>query len=298
MQDRSLNLVVGIATAGRREVLSETLDLLGRQTRLPDRILICPVSPSDVDPASVERFPTPVLIVDGAMGLPAQRNCILSASADADIVVFFDDDFFPNHEYLSEVERIFRDNPDVVAATGFLLADGAHGPGISTAEGLELIATSQDQPSNAQFTEVYGTYGCNMSFRMAPVRQNGVLFDENLALYGWQEDIDFSRRLAPYGRIIKSDEMRGVHLGNKRGRTSGVRLGYSQVANPIYLTRKGTFSRARAVRFITRNFVANVVRSLKPEPWVDRRGRLRGNLLAVGDIAVGRLSPLRILELD
>jgi hypothetical protein len=39
------------------------------------------------------------------------------------------------------------------------------------------------------------------------------------------------------------------------------------------------------------------VRSPWPEPWADRFGRFRGNLLALADWARGRLSPGRILEL-
>jgi hypothetical protein len=49
---------------------------------------------------------------------------------------------------------------------------------------------------------------------------------------------------------------------------------------------------------IARNLVANAVRSLRPEPWVDRRGRLRGNVLAVADLVRGRLDPRRVLLLE
>jgi GT2 family glycosyltransferase len=297
MRDRPLNLIVGIATAGRRTVLSATIELLARQTRLPDRLVICPASPDDVDAAAIDRFQAPVLVVNGATGLPAQRNRILSTCAEADVIVFFDDDFFPAPNYLSEVERLFLEKPDVVGATGFLLADGINGPGISAEDGLRILSESKQAPAERSF-ELYGAYGCNMSFRLAPVRQHGLLFDENLPLYGWQEDVDFSRQLATYGRIVKSDRMQGVHLGTKRGRTSGVRLGYSQVANPIYLTSKGTFAGTRAVRRIIKNILANALRSVRPEPWVDRRGRLKGNLIAIGDIVAGRLSPRRILELE
>jgi hypothetical protein len=45
------------------------------------------------------------------------------------------------------------------------------------------------------------------------------------------------------------------------------------------------------------NVVANAVRSLAPEPFVDRRGRLTGNLLAVKDLLLGRLSPERAADL-
>jgi hypothetical protein len=42
---------------------------------------------------------------------------------------------------------------------------------------------------------------------------------------------------------------------------------------------------------------ANLVHSIRPEPWNDRRGRLLGNARAVVDIVGGRLKPERILEL-
>ena len=48
MQATKLNIAVGIATAGRREVLAEMASFLARQQRLPDLLVICPVGPNDV----------------------------------------------------------------------------------------------------------------------------------------------------------------------------------------------------------------------------------------------------------
>ncbi|AZO77314.1 hypothetical protein B5U98_17255 [Bosea sp. Tri-39] len=45
-----------------------------------------------------------------------------------------------------------------------------------------------------------------------------------------------------------STALRGVHRAVKRGRTSGLRVGYSQIANTVYLARKGTMRRLRALR--------------------------------------------------
>jgi GT2 family glycosyltransferase len=296
---QQLVIAVGVATVGRREVLAKMTDFLAHQTRLPDRLVVCPVAPGDVDTEALERFPAPTLVVSGPIGLPAQRNRILSAVTEADIIVFFDDDFFADPSYLSNLETNFRANPDVVAITGYLLADGAKGPGLSVEQGLEIVqARVQSVPNNAQLVDFYGAYGCNMSFRLEPVRRQGILFDENLPLYGWQEDIDFALRMAPHGRVTKSEALRGVHLGIKVGRTSGVRFGYSQIANPIYLIRKGTMSWKHARMLMWRNLAANFVRSFFPEPWVDRKGRLKGNVLALIDMALGRISPRRILQLD
>jgi GT2 family glycosyltransferase len=296
MFENRLNLVVGIVTSGRREFLSEAVDILARQTRLPDRLLICPVRPEDVDLACLARFPVPSAIVTSTAGTTAQRNQVIVAATDGDVVVFFDDDFFACTDYLQQLESLFLTHDEVVGVTGCPLADGINGPGFSVAQAKSIISEAERKPVlGAGLLEVYGTYGCNMAFRLAPVRQHDVMFDENLPIYGWQEDIDFSRRLAPFGRIVRSEQLRGVHLGTKRGRTSGVQLGYSQIANPIYLVRKGTVSWRQ---IMWRNFAANLVRSLRPEPWIDRRGRLKGNILALIDIAKGRMSPNRIMGMN
>jgi len=69
-----LKIAVGIATTGRREVLTRTIDLLAHQTRLPDSLVICPVSPEDVDVASLERFPAQ------RSPWPGPRDCRHSAT--------------------------------------------------------------------------------------------------------------------------------------------------------------------------------------------------------------------------
>jgi len=299
MGANGLNIVVGIATTGRAEILARTIDLLAQQTRLPDRLVICPAGAGDVDAGSLARFPMPAVVVQGPVGLPAQRNKILSAAFPADIIVFFDDDFFAEPDYLANLENIFVAHPDVVGVTGALLADGAQGPGLSVEQGLQIIRSSQqaNNPAKGDFLDCYGAYGCNMAFRLKCIELNRIWFDENLPLYGWQEDIDFSHRLLPYGRIAKSATLRGVHLGIKLGRTSGVRFGYSQIANPVYLIAKGTMSWRHAGKLMWRNLAANSVRCIYPEPWIDRKGRLKGNFLALIDMALGRISPLRILQL-
>jgi hypothetical protein len=299
MPANKLKIVVGIATTRRREVLAQTIAILAEQTRLPDRLVICPVVREDVDELSLQAFPGPTVVVSGPMGLPAQRNRILASVTDADIIVFIDDDYFADAHYIENIETIFLARPDVIAATGFLIADGASGPGLSVEQGLQIIRSAPSSSSStSELIDWDSTYGCNMSFRLESIRAHEILFDENLPLYGWQEDIDFSRRVLPYGRIVLSGMLQGVHLGIKVGRTSGVRFGYSQIANPVYLIRKGSMPRSFANKIMWRNIAANLVRSFYPEPWIDRRGRLKGNLLALVDIMRGQISPGRILRLD
>jgi hypothetical protein len=292
-----LRIAVGIATAGRRTIVGYTLDLIAQQTRLPDILIVCPAVPEDLDAAALQHLPFETAVRIGKRGLTAQRNQILSAAETADVIVFFDDDFFPQLNYLAEIERLFLDHAEVVAITGRPIVDGANGPGVEADAALKLIVADGPRPDDHVFVPTYGTYGCNMSFRMQPIVQHGLLFDENLPLYGWQEDIDFSRQLADCGRIIDARVLRGVHLGTKGGRTSGVRFGYSQIANPVYLVRKGTLSLSFAAALMSRNLLSNVAKSVRPEPWVDRKGRLEGNWLAIRDLVTGRISPQRVLEL-
>jgi GT2 family glycosyltransferase len=293
-----LRLFIGIATAGRRDILSEMLRELALQSRLPDRVLICPTKPEDVDTDVLAGLPYATEVVTGGVGLPRQRNAIIRKSADCDAIVFFDDDFFPFPGYLANSEALLIDKPDVILATGRLLEDGIHGPGLSPAYARDLLAATRQPPPVGVLRDYYGVYGCNMLVRLDPVRRNDLSFDEALPLYAWQEDIDFSRQMAPYGRIVRADALSGVHLGVKGARASGVKFGYSQIANPTYLIRKGTMSFRFGMRHMTRNLLSNFGRAFRPEPHVDRLGRCKGNLRALLDLVTGRLHPGRILELD
>lgn len=276
--------------------MKRTLAALRLQHRLPDRIIVCPASDEDYDVASSEGLPCPVDVVSGPRGSSAQRNAILAA-CDEDVLLVMDDDFYPAPDYVQAVEALFLGHPEVVVATNQPLLDGATGPGVSHESAMELILAPAEQ-SAGTVENTYGGYGCNMSVRLSAVREHGVRFDENLPLYGWLEDIDFSRQLAPYGRIVNHSRLRGVHLATKRGRPSGVKLGYSQIANPSYLVRKGTVRFSYAFRHMWRNVAMNLARSPFPEPWVDRRGRLKGNCLALVDLLAGKSKPSNVLGLS
>jgi hypothetical protein len=189
--------------------------------------------------------------------------------------------------------------PDVVGLTGIMLADGISSSGILYEDAVVMIEDHerQKQPTTqAPDLELWdGLYGCNMAFRADVIA--GQQFDENLPLYAWQEDVDFAVRVAQGRKMGRTNGFAGVHQGVKSGRGSGKRLGYSQIVNPLYLLRKGSMKRRKAFVLVARNMIANHVRVLKPEPWIDRRGRALGNWLAIRDILYGIIDPTRILEL-
>ncbi|SDC04234.1 glycosyltransferase family 2 protein [Ruegeria marina] len=294
-----MRLIVSIPTTNRAAVVALTIQDIARQSRLPDLVLVVVADESDIDPAAIEGLPFPVAVQKSERGLTCQRNVALGMLEADDLALFLDDDFVMAPDYLANLERLFREYPDVVMATGTVLADGIHGPGLSYEYGRNLTMNVALPGATALSPkDIYNCYGCNMALRASYVVAHGVRFDQRLKLYGWLEDVDFSRQMAAYGRIVKSAALRGVHLGTKTGRSSGLRLGYSQVANPLYLNRKGTMAPIRVLNIVGRNLISNLVKSVRPEPEVDRLGRLKGNLQAFGDLMRGRLQPERILTFE
>lgn len=291
-----MRIAIGIATAGRVATASAILDRLARQSRPADKIIVCGASEACIEGLAASHPGSHVLV--GRKGLTLQRNDILDLLAGFDVAMFFDDDFVPAEDYLANVAKTFEAHPDIVMATGHVIADGATKKGITLEEADRLVAhDTAGRPHANDYTDLMGAYGCNMSMRLDIVRANHIRFDENLPLYSWLEDLDFGSQMARHGRIVRDNSLRGVHLGTKSGRQPGRKLGYSQVANPVYLARKGTLTWRYALYSIGRNLAANTVRSFSPEPWVDRRGRIAGNAMAFGDLVTGRLDPGRILSL-
>lgn len=295
VQRRSaLRIGVGIATMGRPLEIMQVLEALSHQTLPPELIIVSATCKEDVGPA-IDQFSASFIF--GSPGSCVQRNRAIDRMVDeCDVIVFFDDDYIPSRTALEGVSRLFSENPRIAGATGHLLADGINSPGISYEDAVGMVAEYDARDHAPYQSEDFwiGLYGCNMAFRANVIRD--VRFDEKLALYGWQEDIDFAARVLQRGSIVKSDAFVGVHRGVKKGRSSGVRLGYSQISNPLYLVQKGTMPRSYALKILSKNVSANLFRSFNPEPWIDRRGRVRGNLIALLDLIRGRLRPERIMD--
>jgi len=294
MQTPHLKIAVVVASKGRPREVTHLLQALAGQTLAPAQIIVSGVTEADTE--GVDAFPE-VAVVHGSAGLCAQRNRGIDAlHPDMDICAMLDDDYLPDPFALEGMSNLFAQNPDVVGANGRLLADGINSAGISYEAALAMLRDGQTGvvARPAILGAAHSLYGCNMVYRCSAIAE--LRFDEVLPLYGWQEDIDFSVRIAPRGRLVRSDAFQGVHRGVKSARLSGVRLGYSQIANPLYLVRKGTMPAGFAAQIMIQNVLANAVRSLAPEPWVDRLGRARGNWLAVRDALRDRADPRRVLE--
>jgi GT2 family glycosyltransferase len=293
-----LRIVVGIATYRRRDVLSDTLRALHAQTRRPDRILISTTQPEDVDAQVAADVEAEIFVSEP--GLCRQRNILLNELENtgdaADVIVFFDDDFIPRSDYLANVESLFSE-PDIASATGTLVGDDTRGPGFSLEEADRRIAQSHAVLQDSHLKDVHSVYGCNMALNYHLIRDRQLRFDERLALYGWLEDLDFSRRLSTNSRIVESPQLTGVHRAVKSGRVSGYRLGFSQIMNPLYLAQKKVVPWRWALTRAGKNALANFAGCFCPNPYMDRPGRLRGNLTAFWHLLQGKLSPEDIATL-
>lgn len=287
-----MSISIVVATFGRREDAEDLMADLQRQTRPADRVVFSVVRKEDAPDSDAAE-----VLVSEKQGSCVQRNVGLRAVRDdSDIVLFLDDDFVPHEDYLKELESVFSREPDIVGVTGYVVADGVTGRGLEREEALSMVAAgAEEAASRAEFEPRWSLYGCNMAFRLTALE--GLEFDERLPLYGWLEDMDLSFQVGKRGRLVQSNRLIGAHRGVKRGRTPGLRFGYSQIANPVYLLGKGTAPSRILYENMLWNLSANVLKSARPEPFIDRRGRLRGNLLAIRDVLLRRSDPMGVLQL-
>jgi GT2 family glycosyltransferase len=289
-----LRIHVIVPTYARAETVCKLARHLSGQSRPPDGILIVGTRDEDVEGVASANPDARVIIAPA--GSCCQRNTGIDLiRKESDVVVFFDDDFVPAHDYIEAVEAILLADPDIAGLTGALVDDGIMHDPIPFEHAVHRLEVENERPSQSGWELRKSLYGCNMVIRLSALGE--LRFDENLPLYGWMEDVDVTYQLGHRGKLIRAPEITGIHLGVRAGRQPGMRLGYSQIANIVYLYRKGTMQPDIGWRQLLMNLSANLVRSIAPEPHVDRRGRLKGNLLAIADLLRGRLDPRRIVSL-
>lgn len=235
-------------------------------------------------------------VVTGVRGLAAQRNAALDVLERIDIVAFFDDDAVLRSDYLANAVRFLTRHPVILGSTGRVLLDGATTGEVDRDSAAAALARSTAEGTSGRWRPTRELYGCNFVVRVAEAPH--LRFDERLPLYSWLEDHDFARRLMRLGPLAEVDDCVIVHrAAASGGRHNHLRLGYSQVMNPIYLARKGSFPVWLAAQQIFRPVAKNVALSAVGPSRIWRRERLRGNSTAIRDIVRGRITPERIVEL-
>jgi GT2 family glycosyltransferase len=235
-------------------------------------------------------------------GTCVQRNYgVEKVAPGTDYIAFFDDDFEMREDYLQKAVEFFDEVPAVAGFSGMVIRDG----GVTREEAKQIIASYQPK-EDYRGIFIRGVkyailYGCCMMIRSHLLAYEK--FDENLPLYGFGEDYDFSMRIKRYGFIGRYNNCLGVHLKSPGGRVNEVQRGYAIVANNWYFLRKGV-SHLPPVLAIFRFWFVVVLkllidalwRALKGDKTLDWAGRARGFCFAVGDIVLGRSSPRRIMD--
>ena len=294
-----LNIAVGIPTIGRAIVLRETLIELTRQNRRPDKVIVCGTRPTDVEGAA-EAYPGTIVLLSEP-GLPRQRNAVIEAAVDADIVVFFDDDFLPDPGYLAAVEQHMARDPQIVVATGAAARRRHQRPGslARTADERSCRAT-RHRPAAGRLTSsprfpvtdatwpsasrrcVRMACGSTSACRCMAGRRMSI------SPAAWPRSAGWCGSMRRAGFISASSPDADPACGSATPR-SPIRF-ISAASGDGYPLR-------RAIGHIAKNMAMNIARAIWPEPYVDRRGRLYGNLLALRDLTVRRMVPERILDL-
>ena len=294
------SISVVIASKGRPDFVSETIENLERQTLKPKEIIIVVPSKEDL-PA--KQWGDDVQYIVGPLGLTLQRNKGIEAiSNTVTYVGFFDDDFELKSDYLEQAVAFMNANVSVVGISGRILKDG----GINREEAKKLIASYQpgENPRGMFFSQGkhHILYGCNMIIRRAVLTYE--TFDENLPFYSYGEDYDLSIRLEHYGLIGRFHGSVGVHLETPGGRVREVLRGYSFVANNWYFLKKGVMHRPPLMAWIRfwlicfgKSTLTSLSNLLRGDRSLDWSGRLKGQLLALKDIFLGRCHPRRIEEM-
>lgn len=279
-----------IVSLGRKQVLSETLASLAEQSLQPhEAIVVCPNRDDAPEAVAGVEFK----FIASSTGLCVQRNTgVAHVSEEADVIAFLDDDVQLASDYFAQAAELFQRRPSAVLLTGKVVADGVRTGSISRESGRASIAAAA---ATNDWEMIGHAYGCNMLVRAEVAR--AVPFDENLPLYAWLEDRDFSRRASRHGEVGRYGGCLVAHLGTTVGRLSGRRFGYSQIVNPVYLKRKGTMSRREVGYHLLRALAGAVVWRLRGDDPLGRSERLGGVLSGLRDVLAGRADPRRVLEI-
>jgi len=233
-----------VATLGRPERLHRALRAVAALEPGPDEVVV--VDGSADGSAAPVAAAAGVRYVASEPGLTRQRNVGLAA-ADADVVVFLDDDAALERDALAVLAELYAD-PGVVGATGRVEEPASHRVGGQRSAVRRLLRGRRREGTfmrcgyprrivdGSRATDVEQMPGCFMSARLADAR--ATKFDERLPGYALAEDEDFSYRLSRRGRV-RYDPRAVVHHDNSgfAGRDRRA-FGRTVVVHRWYLLRK------------------------------------------------------------
>ncbi len=112
-----------IATKNRPEIFAETLQSIYKQTHVATAIYVSVSSLADAPAGNFpeRRYRAGRIDLEGApSAIPRSVKCL----SDVQYIAFFDDDVELHPSYLEHAVNFLERNPDVVAISGIMIADG------------------------------------------------------------------------------------------------------------------------------------------------------------------------------
>jgi GT2 family glycosyltransferase len=251
VETQRVTFSVIVATLGRPERLDRSLRAVAALEPGADEVVVVDGDPERsaagvVAALATELAPLPVRYVASEPGLTHQRNVGL-AHAEADVVVFLDDDAALESGALAVLAQLY-DDAGVVGATGRVEEPASHRIGGQRSAVRRLLRGGRREGTFMRCgyprrivdgntaMDVEQMPGCFMSARLDAARATG--FDERLPGYALAEDEDFSYRLSRRGRV-RYDPRAVVHHDNSgfAGRDRR-RFGRTVVVHRWYLLGK------------------------------------------------------------
>jgi len=239
-EDPADGIAVIIPVRGRPDLLHIAVRDLARQTVQPAQILLVLADGGQVLP---ETLTVPgVQIVPCDPGVPRQRNAGIAALLPSiRMVAFLEQDVLLNPHFLESAWRVLGALPDVAVLTGHIIGDGHKDGEPDPERAAELLARDALACDHFHLAVIHRPVASAPGSNMVAPRfvVDRMAFDEALTGDAWLEDYDWSRRCHRLGRVVQAQNLRLVRMGADCGRDRHAALGYSRIANPWYLWRKG-----------------------------------------------------------
>lgn len=244
-----------IATRNRVQEIITCLNSISMQTRLPDEVVIVDASDKKELPNNLKKFRKLNIkyIYTKIAGLCFQRNLGIKYCS-GDLVLFSDDDTIWDMKYLEEMIKIFENNKNAGAVTGFSIQKkkslmkkllifihrvfcftfflGMEGNGKTRLSGL-VRGVGENE---TRVREVEFLYGFSMMFRKEVLDE--FKFDENMKGYVWNDDDDIAYRVSRKYTIYYAPFAKILHNRAKTARDNQYLSSMKKIDYHYYLFKK------------------------------------------------------------
>ena len=187
---------------------------------------------ADVIEAQKNSMPAPVKSIQEMVpGLGRARNAGIRA-ASGEIIVFTDDDCYPNEDWLLQIDKAFQD-PGLGFVTGKVVLHDPDDYPIS----VNLLEEARDVPAGA-YVSPYILMGANLAFRRTALEKIGG-FDSNMGA-GTRypvEDVDAAARvvMAGWSGAYRPDIVVRHHHGRKEVDVAALCRGYDYARGAYHM---------------------------------------------------------------